>query len=63
LTACSASTSFVVTVRGVPAQLDDILALGLPHSLEVKLEHAAGLLGAATSPRPATSSAHFSKRA
>jgi len=25
--------------------LDDILALGLPHSLEVKVEHAAGLLG------------------
>ena len=35
-----------MTVRGVPAQLDDILALGLPHSLEVKLEHAAGLLDA-----------------
>jgi hypothetical protein len=40
----SVSTSFLVTVRGIPAQLDDLLALGLPHSLEVKLEHAGELL-------------------
>jgi hypothetical protein len=42
----SASTSFVVTVRAIPDQLEDFLGLGLPHSLEVKLEHAAGLLAA-----------------
>lgn len=42
----SASTSFVVTVRGLPTQLDELLGLGLPHSLEVKLEHAADLLTA-----------------
>ena len=40
----SASTSFVVTVRAIPDQLEDFLGLGLPHSLEVKLEQAAGLL-------------------
>jgi hypothetical protein len=40
----SASTGFVVTVRGIPDQLDDLLGLGLPHSLEVKLEHAGELL-------------------
>jgi hypothetical protein len=45
-TAGSASTSFLVTVRAIPDQLEDFLGLGLPHSLEVKLEHAAGLLGA-----------------
>jgi hypothetical protein len=39
-----ASTQFVVTVRGLPAQLDDLLDLGLPHSLEVKLVHAGDLL-------------------
>ena len=32
--------SFVVTVRGAPAQLSELLALGLPQSLAVKLEHA-----------------------
>jgi hypothetical protein len=42
----SASTSFVVTVRGLPGQLDELLGLGLPHSLQVKLEHAASLLAA-----------------
>jgi hypothetical protein len=40
----SASTSFLVTVRGIPDQVDDLLGLGLPHSLEVKLEHAGELL-------------------
>jgi hypothetical protein len=40
----SAFTSFVVTVWGIPGQLDELLGLGLPHSLEVKLEHAADLL-------------------
>jgi hypothetical protein len=38
------STSFIVTVLGLPDQLDDLLGLGLPHSLEVKLEHAGELL-------------------
>jgi hypothetical protein len=42
----SASTSFVVTVRGIPSQLDELLGLGLPQSLQVKLEHAAELLDA-----------------
>jgi hypothetical protein len=42
----SASTSFVITVRDLPAQLDDLLGLGLPHSLEVKLAHAGDLLAA-----------------
>jgi hypothetical protein len=42
----SASTSFVVTVRDLPAQLDALLGLGLPHSLEVKLAHAGDLLAA-----------------
>jgi hypothetical protein len=32
--------SFVVTVRGGPEQLTDLVALGLPQSLKVKLEHA-----------------------
>jgi hypothetical protein len=36
----TASTSFVVTVRGASEQLADLLALGLPRSLQVKLEHA-----------------------
>jgi len=42
----SASTSFIVTVRAIPDQLDDFLGVGLPHSLEVKLEHASDLLAA-----------------
>ena len=45
-TAGSASTSFVITVRAIPDQLEDFLGLGLPHSLEVKLVHASGLLAA-----------------
>jgi hypothetical protein len=36
----TASTSFVVRVRGAYEQLSDLLALGLPQSLKVKLEHA-----------------------
>jgi hypothetical protein len=36
----TASMSFVVTVRGAPEQLSELMAFGLPHSLEVKLEHA-----------------------
>jgi hypothetical protein len=40
----SATTEFVVTVRGLPAQLDDLLGAGLPHSLEVKLANAGDLL-------------------
>jgi hypothetical protein len=42
----SASTGFVIAVRGYPGQLDELLGLGLPHSLEVKLAHAADLLAA-----------------
>jgi hypothetical protein len=38
----TASTSFVVKVRGAYEQLSDLLALGLPQSLKVKLEHALG---------------------
>ena len=38
----SASTTFTVTVRGAPEQLGDLIALGLPRSLAVKLEHALG---------------------
>ncbi len=40
----SASTSFVVTVLGASSQLGELLGLGLPNSLEMKLEHAADLL-------------------
>jgi hypothetical protein len=39
-TAGTASMSFLVTVRGAPEQLADLIALGLPRSLAVKLEHA-----------------------
>jgi hypothetical protein len=42
----SASTSFVIAVRGLPDQLDELLGLGLPHSLEVKLAQAGDLLAA-----------------
>jgi hypothetical protein len=42
----SDSTSFVVTVLAVADQLDELLDLGLPHSLQVKLEHAGELLDA-----------------
>jgi hypothetical protein len=34
------STSFFITVRGAPEQLADLIAMGLPRSLAVKLEHA-----------------------